>query len=212
MKTRTLLKFAIASLSLGTLALTSCASQQTAQAPTSSPADVAPSPAPTATVKPDVPYVPTPDAVVERMLELAKVSKNDLLYDLGSGDGRIVIAAAKKYGAKGVGVEIDPQLVEKAKANATTAGVSDKVEFRQQNLFDVNLSEATVVTLYLLPQINLKLRPQLLRQLKPGTRIVSHEFNMGEWQPEQTVKVDGRTIYVWTVPKQVPPELLKTSS
>jgi SAM-dependent methyltransferase len=212
MKTRTLLKLAIASFSLGTLALTSCTNQQTAQAPTSSPGDVAPSPTPTASVKPDVPYVPTPDAVVERMLELAKVNKNDLLYDLGSGDGRIVIAAAKKYGAKGVGVEIDPQLVEKAKANAKTAGVSDKVEFRQQNLFDVNLSEASVVTLYLLPQVNLKLRPQLLRQLKPGTRIVSHEFNMGDWQPEQTVKLEGRTIYVWTVPKQVPPELLKTSS
>ncbi|MGB5962876.1 MAG: methyltransferase domain-containing protein [Coleofasciculaceae cyanobacterium] len=211
MNTRTLVKFAIASLSLSTLALTSCTNQQTTQAPTS-PADVTSSPATTTSVKPDVPYVPTPEVVVERMLELAKVNKNDLLYDLGSGDGRIVITAAKKYGAKGVGVEIDPELVEKAKANAQTAGVSDKVEFRQQNLFDVNLSEATVVTLYLLPQINLKLRPQLLRQLKPGTRIVSHEFNMGEWKPEQTVKLDGRTIYVWTVPKQVPPELLKTSS
>jgi SAM-dependent methyltransferase len=203
------LKLAV-SLSLSTFALTSCATP-IAQAPKPDSAPVTQS-TPVDPVNRDVPYVPTPEPVVERMLELAKVTKNDLLYDLGSGDGRIVIKAAQKYGARGVGVDIDPQLVQKANNNAKAAGVSDRVEFRQQNLFDMDLSKATVVTLYLLPQINLKLRPQLLKQLKPGTRIVSHAFDMGEWKPEQTVQVGGNTIFVWTVPQKVPPELLRTPS
>ena len=156
----------------------------------------------------DVPYVPTPQAVVDAMLEVAKVGENDILYDLGSGDGRIVTTAAQKYNVqKGVGVEINPELVQEATVNAQEAGVSDRVQFVQQDLFKSDFSEATVVTLYLLPDINLKLRPQLLQQLKPGTRIVSHAFDMGEWEPEQTLKVDGRTIYYWVVPEEVPANL-----
>ncbi|WP_414527776.1 SAM-dependent methyltransferase [Nodularia chucula] len=156
----------------------------------------------------DVPYVPTPPAVVDAMLEVAGVGPDDVLYDLGSGDGRIVTTAAQKYGTRGVGVEINPELVQEATANAKEAGVSDRVQFVQQDLFQSDFSEATVVTLYLLPDINLKLRPQLLKQLKPGTRIVSHAFDMGEWEPEQTLEVDGRTVYYWVVPEEVPPNLL----
>ncbi|QOV21788.1 SAM-dependent methyltransferase [Anabaenopsis elenkinii] len=155
----------------------------------------------------DVPYVPTPQAVVDAMLSVAKVTKDDVLYDLGSGDGRIVITAAQKYGARGVGVEINPELIQEANTNAEQAGVGDRVKFVQQDLFKSDFSEATVVTLYLLPDINIKLRPQLFEQLKPGTRIVSHAFDMGEWEPEQTLKVDGRTIYYWVIPEEVPANL-----
>jgi SAM-dependent methyltransferase len=150
----------------------------------------------------DVPYVPTPTAVVNEMLRIAKVNKNDVLYDLGSGDGRIVIRAAQKYGTRGVGIDIDPDRVKEANQNAKQAGVSDRVQFRQQDLFQADFSNATVVTLYLLPEINLRLRPKLLSELKPGTRIVSHAFDMGDWKPERVVEVDGRTIYFWTVPAQ----------
>ncbi|HEY1007458.1 MAG TPA: class I SAM-dependent methyltransferase [Sphingobacteriaceae bacterium] len=152
------------------------------------------------TVKRDVPYVPTSEAVVEAMLALAKVTKNDLVYDLGCGDGRIVVTAAKKYGARGVGVDIDPQRIREANENARKSGVADRVRFIQNDLFKSDFSDATVVTLYLLPAVNLKLRPQLMKQLKPGTRIVSHAFDMGDWKPEKTVEVDGTTIYFWTVP------------
>ncbi|WP_187261953.1 class I SAM-dependent methyltransferase [Pontibacter beigongshangensis] len=150
----------------------------------------------------DVPYVPTRQVVVDAMLELAKVSKNDVLYDLGCGDGRIVITAAKKHGATGTGVDIDPERIKEANENARKANVTGKVNFVEGNLFDMDFSKASVVTLYLLPDINLKLRPQLLEQLKPGTRIVSHAFEMGDWKPEQTVNVDGATIYLWTVPQK----------
>ncbi len=156
---------------------------------------------------PDVPYVPTPQAVVDEMLRLANVQQTDRLYDLGSGDGRIVITAAKQYGVSGIGVDIDPRRVQEANENARQAGVSDRVEFRQQDLFQTDLRDATVVTLYLLPQINLRLRPKLLSELKPGTRIVSHAFDMGNWKPEKVVRVDGRTIYLWTVPERVPASL-----
>ncbi|NWF57870.1 MAG: class I SAM-dependent methyltransferase [Fischerella sp.] len=155
----------------------------------------------------DVPYVPTPQPVVDAMLKLANVGPNDVIYDLGSGDGRIPITAAQKYGIRGVGVDIDPQRVREANANAQKAKVTNQVEFRQQDLFQTDLSEATVVTLYLLPDINLKLRPKLLQELKPGTRIVSHAFDMGEWKPQQVERVDGRTIYLWVVPEQVPANL-----
>ena len=150
----------------------------------------------------DVPYVPTRQVVVDAMLDLAKVSKNDVLYDLGCGDGRIVITAAKKYGATGTGVDIDPERISEAKQNAKEAGVTSKVNFMEGNLFEMDLSKASVVTLYLLPSVNLKLRPQLLEQLKPGTRIVSHAFDMGDWEPEQTISVDGATIYLWTIPEK----------
>lgn len=156
----------------------------------------------------DVPYVPTPQSVVDAMLTVAKVGKNDVLYDLGSGDGRIVNTAAQKYGTRGTGIDIDPQRIQEANANAQAAGVTDRVKFVQQDLFNTNFSDATVVTLYLLPEINLRLRPKLLRELKPGTRIVSHAFDMGEWKPQQTLQVDGKTIYYWVVPEKVPANLL----
>ena len=149
----------------------------------------------------DVPYVPTPQPVVDKMLELAAVTKEDVVYDLGSGDGRIVITAAKKYGVRGVGVDIDPERIKEANANAVLAGVSDRVKFLEQDLFKTDLKEATVVTLYLLPDVNLKLRPKLWQELKPGTRVVSHAFDMGDWAPQQRVEVEGKTIYYWVVPK-----------
>jgi len=157
--------------------------------------------------KSDVPYVPTPTAVVNRMLKMAEISEDDVVYDLGSGDGRIVIRAAQKYGARGVGIEIDPELVRKARRNAREAGVSDRVEFRRGDLFEIDLSEATAVTLYLLPSVNLKLRPKLFEELEPGTPVVSHDFDMGKWAPEKTVEENGDTIYRWTIPEEVPEHL-----
>lgn len=148
------------------------------------------------------PYVPTPQPVVDAMLKLANVTKDDVVYDLGCGDGRIVISAAKDHGATGVGIDIDPKLIKKAKKNARKAKVSDKVKFIKGDLFEMDFSRATVVTLYLLPRVNLKLRPILLEQLKPGTRIVSHAFDMGDWEPEQTITINGSTIYFWTVPEK----------
>jgi SAM-dependent methyltransferase len=149
---------------------------------------------------PDVPYIPTPPAVVAQMLQMANVREDDVLYDLGSGDGRIVIMAAQRFGTRGTGVDIDPQRIEEARKNAQQAGVTDRVRFLQQDLFETDLSEATVVTLYLLSDINLKLRPKLWRELKPGTRVVSHDFDMGDWKPEKVVKMGGSTIYYWTIP------------
>jgi precorrin-6B methylase 2 len=148
----------------------------------------------------DVPYVPTREEVVNGMLKLGEVKRGDVLYDLGCGDGRIVITAAQKYGARGVGVDIDPQRIKEANENAQKAGVSDKVKFMEADLFEANISDATVVTLYLLPSVNLKLRPKLMRDLKPGTRIVSHSFDMGDWKPEKEIEVDGERIYFWTIP------------
>jgi SAM-dependent methyltransferase len=168
---------------------------------------IEPSFAPTQTLTPDstdVPYVPTPQSVVDKMLDVAKVTGEDYLIDLGSGDGRILIAAAKRFGAKGMGVEIDAARVQEAKTNAVNARVEDKVEFRKQDLFQTDLSKATVVTMYLLPRVNLQLRPRLLTELKPGTRVVSHNFAMGDWKPDQKIKVDGHTIYRWIVPERGP--------
>jgi Methyltransferase domain len=155
----------------------------------------------------DVPYVPTPQPVVDAMLQVAKVGKNDVLYDLGSGDGRIVNTAAQKFGTRGVGIDINPERIQEANENAKKAGVTDRVKFVQQDLFTTDFSEATVVTLYLLPEVNAKLRPKLLSELKPGTRIVSHAFDMGDWKPEKTLNVEGKTIYYWVVPEQVPANL-----
>ena len=151
---------------------------------------------------PDVIYVPTPQEVVEDMLRLANVRKGDVLYDLGSGDGRIAITAAKKYGIKATGIDIDPERIREANQNAKKAGVADRVQFRQEDLFQANFRDATVVTLYLLPDLNVKLRPKLWNELNPGTRIVSHQFDMGKWKPEKTLESDGRTIYFWTVPEK----------
>jgi len=149
----------------------------------------------------DVPYVPTNQPVVDAMLELAGVTGKDIVYDLGCGDGRIVVTAARKYGARGVGIDIDPERIEDANYLAKRLGVTHQVKFIQGDLFDADIREATVVTLYLLPEINLKLKPKLLRELKPGTRIVSHDFNMGQdWPPEKTVRMGRDTIFLWTIP------------
>ena len=168
-------------------ALAAAASAQTAPAPLRSP---------------DVIFVPTPQEVVDAMLKLAKVGANDVVYDLGSGDGRIPITAARTYGARGVGIDIDPQRIKEATENLKAAGVGDKVRFLNQDLFTTNISEATVVTLYLLPSLNLKVMPKLNAELKPGTRIVSHAFDMGDWKPEKELDVNGRKVYYWTIPKK----------
>ena len=150
----------------------------------------------------DVPYVPTPNEVVEGMLNLAKVTKNDVVYDLGCGDGRIVITAAEKYGATGIGVDLNPVRIEEAQANAEEAGVTKKVEFYEGNLFDFDFSKASVLTLYLLPDVNLKLKPKILKEMKPGSRVVSHAFDMGDWQPDKQITVAGKTVYLWIVPER----------
>ena len=152
--------------------------------------------------RPDVPYVPTTPEVVSQMLKLAAVKKDDVLYDLGCGDGRIVITAVQKYGASGVGIDIDPQRIKEANENARQAGVTDKVKFIQGDLFDADLSKATVVTLYLLPDVNMRLRPKLLSELKPGTRVVSHNYHMGDWQPQEQLTLGNHTVYLWTVPEK----------
>lgn len=151
--------------------------------------------------KPDVPYVPTPDEVVEAMLAAARLGEGDVLYDLGCGDGRVVIAAAKKPGVRALGVDISPERIREAKAAAERAGVAERASFREEDFFKTDLREATVVTLYLLPEVNLRLRPKLLKELRPGARIVSHAFDLGDWAPDRTIEVNGRTIYVWTVPR-----------
>jgi ribosomal protein L11 methylase PrmA len=154
------------------------------------------------TRRPDVIYVPTPEAVVEAMLQVANVGKNDIVYDLGCGDGRIPVTAAKKYGATGVGIDIDPQRIKEAKENVAKNNVGDKVTIVQGDLFEQDLSKATVVTLYLLPSLNVKLMPKLMKELRPGTRIVSHAFDMGDWKPEKELDVEGRKVYFWTIPKR----------
>jgi SAM-dependent methyltransferase len=153
--------------------------------------------------RPQVSFVPTPSELVTAIVELAKVTKDDIVYDLGCGDGRIVIAAAKQFGARGVGIDIDPQRIEEAVVRASEEGVSERVSFRQLDMFEADLHDATVVTLYLLPAVNIELRSLLLAQLRPGTRIASLEFNMGDWRPAETREVDGRRIYLWIVPDAV---------
>jgi SAM-dependent methyltransferase len=160
------------------------------------------------TRQPDVPYVPTTEAAVKAMLKLADVKRTDVVYDLGCGDGRIVIAAAKDYGARGVGIDINPVRIAEAKENARNAGVTDLVRFEEKDLFEADIHEATVVTLFLLSHINLKLRPKLLHDLKPGTRIVSNTFDMGDWKADKEFTVDdpdeeaylSRRLFMWIVP------------
>ena len=156
------------------------------------------------------PYVPTPQDVVNRMLELAGVTKDDVVYDLGCGDGRIVITAAQRFGARGVGIDFNPERIAEANANAERAGVRDLVTFIEQDAMQVDVSEATVVTLYLLSSSNMKLRPILTRQLRPGSRIVSHAFSMGDWEPDETNNFEDerstpRTIYLWRADGTVRP-------
>ncbi len=173
--------------------------------------------------KPEVPYVPTPDKVVVEMLKIAEVGKDDVLYDLGCGDGRIVIMAAKERGCRGVGIDIDPLRIEESRENAINAGVTDRVEFLLMDLFEADISQATVVTLYLLSKVNLRLRPKLLRELKPGTRVVSHQFGMDTWESDKSTVIDGdhydypylyenflvdyhwdvHNVYLWVVPANV---------
>lgn len=190
--------FAFAGCSQSPSSTTSSASPTASQAPVEAQAEQSP--------QLDVPYVPTPTEVVDAMLKVAKVGKDDVLYDLGSGDGRIPITAAKRFGTRGLGVDIDPERIKEANANAQKEGVSDRVKFVQQDLFQTDLSKATVISLYLLPRINLELRPRLLK-LKPGTRIVSHAFDMGDWKPDQVVDVNGTTVYYWVVPETIPANL-----
>ena len=194
----------VASVSIASLGIAGCAPQTQTNAQTSqTQIDVL-----TPLREPDVVFVPTPQEVVDEMLALAKVTKDDVIYDLGSGDGRIPVTAAQKFGTRGFGIDINPERIKEANANAQKAGVTERVKFLNQDLFTTDVSQATVVTLYLLPQLNVKLRPQLFKQLKPGTRIVSHDFDMGEWQPERVVQTqEGSTIYLWTIPDEVPANL-----
>lgn len=151
----------------------------------------------------DVPFVPTPKPVVDKMLDMAGVKAGDVVYDLGCGDGRIVITAAKERGARGIGIDLNPQRIAEANANAKSAGVTDKVKFLVGDLYKADFSGASVVTLYLLPDVNRKLRPQLWKQLKVGSRVVSHAFDMGsEWPPEREEKVGGTTVYFWTITEE----------
>jgi len=152
---------------------------------------------------PDIHFVPTPMPVVDGMLRLAGVGPKDVVYDLGSGDGRIVIAAAKR-GARGVGIELDPSLVAESTRAAKTAGVASRVQFIEGDIFRTDVSAASVVTLYLLSEINERLRPKLLRELKPGARIVSHRFRMGDWEPDRSLKVNGEDVWLWLVPPKNP--------
>jgi SAM-dependent methyltransferase len=148
----------------------------------------------------NTPYVASEPRVVDAMLELAHVTGSDTVYDLGCGDGRIVIAAARKYGARGVGIDINPARIEEARTNARDAGVDHRIRFEATDLFDADIHTATVVALYLLPDVNLRLRPRLLGELKPGTRVVSHAFGMGDWKPDKEVVVEGEHVYLWTIP------------
>ena len=160
--------------------------------------------------EPDVPFVPTTEEAVQAMLKLADVKKTDVVYDLGCGDGRIVIAAAKSLGARGVGIDINPVRIGEAKANAKRAGVENMVRFEENDLFQADIREASVVTLFLLPEVNLRLRPKLMQDLKPGTRIVSNTFDMGDWKADKEATVgnpDEQTylshrLYLWVVPSR----------
>ena len=153
---------------------------------------------------PDVPYEPSTPEQTLAMLRLAGVTRTDVVYDLGCGDGRIVIAAAKKFGARGVGIDIDPQRIQESVANARKEGVARLVQFRNEDLFQSDIHEATVVTLFLWPWVNLQLRPKLLRDLKPGARVVSHYHDMGDWKPDKVIEVGGHKLYLWTIPAAAP--------
>lgn len=148
----------------------------------------------------DVPYVPTRVEVVDRMLDLAQVRADDRLLDLGCGDGRIVIRAAQRFGCRGIGIDIDPARIAEARENARAARVTGLVSFELGNLFEADLSQASVITMYLLPQVNLRLRPRLFEQARPGTRVVSHDFDMGAWEPERSEKVGSSMVYLWRIP------------
>lgn len=151
----------------------------------------------------DVPYVPTPPEVVERMLKMAEIKPDDFVMDVGCGDGRMVVTAARIYHARGLGVDINPERIKEAKRNAERAGVADKVEFRVGNLYAADLSQADALAMYLLPRINLELRPKILSTMKPGARVVSHAFSMGDWRADQMDTINGTTVYLWIVPARI---------
>jgi SAM-dependent methyltransferase len=156
--------------------------------------------APSPSKKPDAPYISTPGHIVEEMLDMARVGPEDIIYDLGCGDGRIVVTAASKCGARGVGVDISPALIQKSLKNAARARVTDRVRFIEGDLFEVDFSSASVLSLYLLPSLNLKLRPKIFTVLKPGARILSHNFDMGDWEPDNFKSIGEHRIYYWVVP------------
>lgn len=183
------------------LTVGACSEPATPSEPANSVPQTAADAQPRPTRPPDVVYVPTPQPVVEKMLELAQVREGDVLYDLGSGDGRIPITAAQKHGIRAVGIDIDPRRIAESNENARRANVDQLVTFRQADLFQSDIGEASVVTLYLLNSLNEKLKPKLLAELKPGTRIVSHAFDMGDWEPETREWVGGRSVYLWRVPE-----------
>lgn len=200
-----------------TLLASGCTAQRTPTAsrqnpePTASDANLArPQPSPpgifflTEKQLPEVPFVTTPETVVAEMLRMADVKKDDVLYDLGCGDGRIVVTAAREFGTRGVGIDVNPERIKESTERAREAGVSDRVKFVEEDIFAADLREASVVTMYLLPDVNLRLRPKLLSELKPGTRIVSHNYGMGDWKPEKVRQVrsprGAHTIFYWVVP------------
>jgi SAM-dependent methyltransferase len=173
-----------------------------APVPTACAGSTGPAPSPEAPAfKLDVPYEPTPPEVVRAMLQLGAVKPGDVVYDLGCGDGRIVIEAAK-LGARGVGVDIDPQRIREARADARKEGVEDRVDFRVGDLFETDVRPATAVMLFLWPEVNLRLRPKLLRELRPGARVVSHWHDMGDWKPDKTIEVSGRKVHLWIIPER----------
>lgn len=164
--------------------------------------------------RPDIGFIPTPSVAIDALLDLAEVSGSDVMYDLGCGDGQILITAAIRYPLCGIGIDIDPQRIQEAQEKARSLGVSDRISFRQENLFESTFADATVVILYLLPHLNLRLRPALFRQLQPGTRIISVDFDMGDWLPERVVKLDieeETTLYFWRIPED-PSTLLELGS
>lgn len=216
MSANSLLKIFLVTMSVGSLLFAGCSQQATSELNTN-PVTTNPNTlevkqsTPESQLKGDKPdsyYEPTPQAIVDKMLEIAKVGKDDIVYDLGSGDGRIPITAAKKFGTRGIGIEIDPKLIEKANENAKNAGVADKVQFLQQDLFKSDFSDATVVTLFLEDWVNIKLRPQLFQQLKPGTRVISQRHHMGDWVDyDYQGEFESRMIYMWRIPENVPENL-----
>jgi len=201
-----------AALILGGLPLSGCAQDQDPSTTSEQDSLQIQTPSPKTTVadtavEGDVPYVATPKKTVNAMLRLANVTEKDTVYDLGSGDGRIPITAAQRYDARGVGIEIKPSLVQRARKNAKLSGVRNQVEFHQQDIFEASVRDATIVTMYLFPKVNIKLRPKLLDQLEPGDRVVSHSFDMDEWEPDSTVRVNNDVLYLWTIPEDIPDHL-----
>jgi SAM-dependent methyltransferase len=201
----------VSSLAFGAAVLIACTASETpVHAPGTAPDAATPALTPAAPVHaPDVPYEPSPLEVVSAMLELGQVRASDVVYDLGCGDGRIVIEAVKRHGARGVCIDIDPARIREAQANAESAGAAGSIRFITADLFESDLSDATVVMLFLWPEVNLRLRPKLQRELRPGTRVVSHWHDMGTWVPERTVEVDpaggrARPLYLWTIGKAPP--------